>query len=151
MSGTFVFPSLSDSGLVTIMAILLSAGSLLFSCGKKKNTPNEKVPCRPPPSVAANDDVKEEPASEDVLKGPKKIPLNEKEKLIKEKGLLRRKTEYPTWGDVPSEWDETKSSKKGKAKIKSNERAKEKKSENQSQQSDKRAVNEKQRADAGDK
>ncbi|KAI1726263.1 hypothetical protein DdX_02973 [Ditylenchus destructor] len=146
MSGTIIFSSLSDSGLVMITAILLSAGSLLFSCGKKKNTPNEKIPGRPPPSVATNNDPKVEPASEDVLKGPKKIPLNEKEKLIKEKGLMRRKTEYPTWGDVPSEWDETKTSKKGKAKIKSNERAKEKKSENQSQQSD-----EKQHADAVDK
>ena len=47
---------------------------------------------------------------------------------------MRRKTEYPTWGDVPSEWDDTKTSKKGKAKKKSIEQAKEKKSENQPEQ-----------------
>ncbi|KAI1726264.1 hypothetical protein DdX_02974 [Ditylenchus destructor] len=101
--------------LITIYAI-----SLLFSCGKKKVTTNAKTPIDQPTSILVNatENPKTVELIEEIMIEPKKMPMKDKEKQIKEQGLTQPKYDDPTWGDVPSEW-ETENSVAPKNKAKS--------------------------------
>ncbi|KAI1732742.1 hypothetical protein Ddc_01629 [Ditylenchus destructor] len=99
--------------LTTIYAI-----SLLFSCGKKKVTTNAKThTVDQPTSINATENPKTVEPFEEISIEPKKMPMKEKEKQIKEQGLTQPKYDDPTWGDVPSEWEtENSAAPKNKAK-----------------------------------